>query len=113
MEESDIIGRGGLGSHPYLVAVCRDNRDEPRPRTIEMSEGSGHHSWASRLPLSAMLDEVWTEHLEICDCLWLRDLAQSEPALGRCLSADEILAADQTRRAQLAQAAHAARLRPR
>lgn len=109
MEESDVIGRGGSLAERYQVTVCHDDCDEPRPRTIELSEGSGHRGMASRLPLSDVLDEVWTRHLEICDCLWLRDLAQTEPALGRCLSAEEILAANQARCEHLARAARASR----
>jgi hypothetical protein len=38
-----------------------------------------------------MLDPRWDDHLRICGCLWLRQLAREEQEAGRRLTADEIL----------------------
>ncbi len=67
------------------------------PQTICLSEGCGHGAQGSCFELSTMLEDTWTEHLRICDCLWLRDLAREEQQTGRFFSADEILAISQTR----------------
>lgn len=108
-----MIGRGRIGARPYQVAVRWEDPQLPQPSPLAFSEGSEHASWASNLPLADVLHEAWTEHLEICGCLWLRDLAIQERALGRFLSADEILATSQSHNEQLALAARAARRRPR
>lgn len=108
-----MIGRGRIGARPYEVAVRWEDSLLPQPSPLAFSEGSGHASWASNNSLADVLHEAWTEHLEICDCLWLRDLAIQERALGRFLSSDEIFAASQARNEQLVLAARAARRRAR
>ena len=55
-----------------------------------LAEGSGHGNAGGNFALADILDEKWTENLEICDCLWLRDLAREEAARGTLFTADEI-----------------------
>lgn len=87
-----IIGTSKSGRH-YDVGVYRS--DPPpsgpeRPLTLALNEGLGHGCQGSCFTLADMLDERWTEHLQLCNCLWLRDLAREEQASGRFFSADEI-----------------------
>ncbi len=92
MEKQKTIGYAHKGSHPYEIAIYWENVPSSPPRTIALSEGSGHANMAGCFFLSEMLHEAWTENLEVCDCLWLRDLAVEEKARGQLFSADEIYA---------------------
>jgi hypothetical protein len=102
MERYETIGSGTHASWPYQVAVHWDDSLPARPRyaplAICLSEGTGHGAQGGNFALADLLNETWSKHLEICGCLWLRDLAQQERGQGRCFSADEIFAAAQARR---------------
>ena len=94
MERYQTIGSGVRGSWPYEVAV-----HWPTPGTfsfpqnvIALSEGTGHGNQGGTFALADLLKPIWTEHLELCDCLWLRDLAREEAERGTLFSADEIWA---------------------
>ena len=63
-----------------------------------LAEGSGHGAAGGNFLLAELLDEKWTENLEICDCLWLRDLAREEAGREELFSADEIWERAQGRR---------------
>lgn len=82
---------------PYEVLVHWNDDGREVPSTICLSEGSGHGAQGSCFLLSEMLEDTWTEHLRICDCLWLRDLAREEQQTGRYFSADELWEMSQAR----------------
>src|SRR5689334_9432923 len=90
MERYLIIGEGRQSGFPYEVGIHWDDPVSQIPRVILLGEGSGHASMGGYFPLSTLLDARWSEHLQICECLWLRDLARQEVMLGRCFGVDEI-----------------------
>lgn len=92
VEQYKTIGEGRRASWPYQVDVhwAAPGADASRP--IGLSEGTGHGSAGGNFRLSEILADVWTEHLELCDCLWLRELAREEIERGTPFSADEIWA---------------------
>ena len=87
-----ILGQGNQFSHPYEVAIHWERLSSHPPHIIALSEGSGHASMGGYFSLGDLVKPEWTLHLELCDCLWLRDLAREEQELGRFFSADEIFA---------------------
>ena len=97
MDKYQTIGENTRGVWPYEVAVHwpGENGDDP----ILLAEGVAHGAASGNFALSALLDKKWDENLEICDCLWLRDLAREEAARGVLFSADEIWERAQTVRA--------------
>lgn len=93
MEPYKIIGEGKRASYPYEVGIhWEDSSSSQTPRPILLAEGSGHASMGGYFTLADTLADVWTEHLQICGCLRLRELAREEQASGRVFSADEIYA---------------------
>ena len=88
MDKYQIIGEGKRNSWPYQVAVHWAVEHPGGP--IMLAEGSGHSGAGGNFALAAILGDTWTEHLEICDCLWLRDLAREEQERGALFAADEI-----------------------
>ena len=56
-----------------------------------LAEGSGHCAASGNFALADLLDAKWNENLEICDCLWLRDLAREEAKREILFTPDEIL----------------------
>ena len=88
MDKYQEIGRGTRASWPYEVAVHW--KDEHPGGPIMLAEGSGHSGAGGNFALAEILDEKWRSHLEICDCLWLRDLALEERERGQIFTADEI-----------------------
>lgn len=93
MDRYEVIGEGRQGSYPYEVGIHWETPVPDKPRPVGFAEGSGHGSAGGYFPLSDVLLEIWTEHLRLCGCLWLRDLATQEQSAGRFFSADEIHAA--------------------
>ena len=88
MDKYQIIGQGYRASWPYEIAVHWPGAHQAGP--ISISEGTGHGAAGGNFALSEILDAKWSDNLEICDCLWLRDLAREEIARGALFSADEI-----------------------
>ena len=97
MDKYQTIGQGVRASWPYEVAVHWPGQHQAGP--ILLAEGTGHGAAGGNFALADILDETWTENLEVCDCLWLRDLAREEAARGILFSADEIWDRAQTMRA--------------
>lgn len=95
--EQRTVGYNDEGPRPYEVAVYWDKSSSFPLRTIALSEGAGHANMGGCFSLCDMLHDDWTEHLRICGCLWLRDLAVEEQARGQSFSADEIYAFWQAR----------------
>ena len=88
MDKYQTIGQGYRASWPYTVAVHWAGKDLGGP--IMLAEGTGHGGAGGNFALSEMLDEKWDDNLEICDCLWLRDLAREEATRGELFTPDEI-----------------------
>ena len=88
MDKYQIIGQGVRASWPYEVAVHWSNEHPGGP--IMLAEGSGHGGAGGNFALADVTRDIWTSHLEICDCLWLRDLAREESERGTLFTADEI-----------------------
>ena len=88
MDKYQIIGAGTRASWPYEVAVHWPGEHLGGP--IMLAEGTGHGAAGGNFLLSELLDAKWDDNLEICGCLWLRDLAREETARGEPFSADEI-----------------------
>ena len=88
MSKYQNIGRGARAGWPYEIAVHWPGENLGGP--IMLAEGTGHGAAGGNFALSEMLDAKWDDNLEICDCLWLRDLAREEIARGALFSADEI-----------------------
>ena len=97
VEQYKAIGQGVRASWPYQVEVHWATPDSVAQGVISLSEGTGHGSAGGNFALSELLKPIWTDHLEICDCLWLRDLAREETTRGHLFSADEIWARYQAR----------------
>ena len=83
----ELLGRGGRFSHPYEVRLDLDGGTRP----ILLNEGSGHANMGGRFSLQDILAPAWTEHLELCDCGWLRDVAREEQARTTPFTAEELL----------------------
>ncbi len=88
MDKYQNIGRSTRGSWPYEIAVHWPGEHAGGP--IMLAEGSGHGSAGGNFALAEMLDAKWESNLEICDCLWLRDLAREEIERGTPFAPDEI-----------------------
>ena len=87
MNRYEIIGRGERASYPYDIGIFWGSNGA---RPIALGEGRGHGSAGGAFTLAEMLDDKWTENLEICDCGWLRKLARAESARESPFSADEL-----------------------
>jgi len=79
--ESATLGTGYCADdpgkrYPFGVAVVIDATDD---RVLLLQEGDGMMLQASTFPLTAILDDKWTQHLELTRCLWLRELARHAP----------------------------------
>jgi len=86
------IGRGfAVGAkdenYPYDVFVNLDLPEAP----IGFGEGTGFGGVGCSISLQALLNEDWTEHLRICGCEWLMDLAREENSHAVPFTPDEIL----------------------
>ena len=93
MEKWHYLGQGfepGKPGYPYDVAIYTPATPYPEFAPIALSEGSGFMSAGGAFPLADMLDDKWTSHLELCGCLYLRDLARQQQQEGRIWTADEI-----------------------
>ena len=88
MDKYQTIGGGKRGAWPYEIAVHWPGKDGDAP--IMLAEGTGCGAAGGNFTLAALLDEKWDENLEVCDCLWLRDLAREEIERGTLFTADEI-----------------------
>lgn len=88
MDKYEIIARGTRGTWPYEIAIHWPGKHSGGP--IMLAEGSGHGGAGGNFSLAEMLDPKWTENLEVCDCLWLRDLAREEASRGAVFTAQEI-----------------------
>ena len=82
-----LLANGGT-QYPYEVYLNLEGR---RDSTLILSEGSAHTGGAGEYPLSVLLDDQWTLHLEKCDALWLRELAQQEQSRGRAFTINELV----------------------
>ena len=88
MDKYETIGQGVRASWPYEVAVHWPGEHPGGP--ILLAEGMGHGAAGGNFALSDITDDKWSDHLEICGCLWLRDLAREEIERGQLFTADEI-----------------------
>lgn len=88
MDKYQTIGQGTRGSWPYEIAIHWPGKH--LGGLISLSEGSGHGNAGGNFALADILDAKWDDNLEVCDCLWLRDLAHEEAARGVLFTADEI-----------------------
>lgn len=89
MKHQLSIGSALKNSWPYDIEVSWEKSGE----TLILSEGTGHGAAGGYFTLAAIQNPVWTEHLRLCDCLWLRDLADEEMRRGHLFTADEIAVA--------------------
>ncbi|MGV3755246.1 MAG: hypothetical protein ACO1QS_07680 [Verrucomicrobiota bacterium] len=78
----------GGGTHPFDICLDLDNPARP----IGLGEGGGHGAMGCVVPLSDLLLPLWSHHLQVCRCEWLRDLAAEEQVAGRCFTPAEIRA---------------------
>ena len=88
MDKYQKIAHGARNGWPYEIAVHWPGEQPGGP--ISLSEGTGQGAASGNFTLAEMQDAKWDDNLEICDCLWLRDLAREEIARGPLFSADEI-----------------------
>lgn len=88
MDKYQTIGKGARSSWPYEIAVHWLGKHQAGP--IMLAEGSGHGSAGGNFALADILDAKWSVNLEVCDCLWLRDMAREEAERGKVFTADEI-----------------------
>lgn len=91
MDKFKYIGHGerknsGWPNWPFHVMVCFDSPERP----IGLSEGIDHASGGGNFRLQDILDSRWDEHLDACDCLWLRELAHKEKSNQTNFSPNEI-----------------------
>lgn len=93
MQRYQPLGRGAEADkpdYPYDVAIYWPDPPLADPHPIALGEGTGWMSAGGSFKLADLLDEKWTRHLELCGCLYLRELARQEQREGRILSTDEI-----------------------
>ena len=88
MDKYETIGQGARASWPYEVAVHWPGIHPGGP--ISLTEGTGFCAAGGNFALTDILDDKWTTNLEVCNCLWLRDLAREEQTRGTLFTADEI-----------------------
>lgn len=75
-KETKLLGRFD-DAYPYEVSLVLYAQTD---KFIQMTEGEGRAYAGGHFTLVDLLDGVWDAHLECCDVLWLRDLANLEPA---------------------------------
>ncbi len=54
--------------------------DAGSSKFIEMTEGSGMLAAGGHFALIDLLKPTWDAHLEVCGALWLREMANLDPA---------------------------------
>ncbi|MCM8528693.1 MAG: hypothetical protein NE327_19365 [Lentisphaeraceae bacterium] len=90
MKTIKILGRGSKQyktySWPYEVGLNYGNDNIP----IYLGEGIGHGSAGGFFTLRTLLEEQWEEHLKLCDCEKLKEIALEEKQNKQKFSAEEI-----------------------
>lgn len=92
MANCRTIGRGYKPGdhekrHPYDAMVILDNPGLP----IGLGEGRGFGGVGGSFTLQEVADPKWRDHLEVCGCEWLVELAETETRNGRLFTPEEIL----------------------
>jgi len=71
---------------PYNVYINLENDELP----IGLSEGFGYGTAGANFKLSALLKDQWKDHLSICRCQKLIDIAKEEKSKKVIFTANEI-----------------------